>query len=81
MQQQKGTLVLGYVIQTWRAGDEWYQHEDVKAYAPKGQLPEAWKRVQADPEIVQAKIFSTTQLVKQAHKRKLSDSFKRNQED
>jgi hypothetical protein len=77
MQRQKGTLIFGFVIQTWRDGQQWYQHEDVKAYAPKGELPEAWANVKANPEIIEAKIFKTTQLVKRADKRKLSDSFKR----
>jgi hypothetical protein len=77
MQRQKGTLIFGFVIQTWRAGDDWYQHSDQKAYATKGELPEAWANIKADPEVVEAKIFKTTQLVKRADKRKIADSFKR----
>lgn len=80
-QQEKPTVVRGYVIQTWRAGDQFFQHQDTKAYAPKGQLPEEWDQAKQDETIVEAKIFSTSQAVKRADKRIIADQFKRSQED
>lgn len=79
MQQEQGkpTVIHGYVIQTWRSGDAWYQHSDQKAYAPKGQLPDEWEQIKQDEAVREAKIFSTTQLTKQAQKRKIADHFKR----
>ena len=73
----KGQLVKGYVIQTWRADQAWYEHQDTRAYAPDGQLPPEWDQVQQDESIRKAVIFSTTQLCKQAQKRKLSGQFER----
>lgn len=79
MQQEQGkpTVIHGYVIQTWRSGDAWYQHSDQKAYAPKGQLPEEWEATKGNPEVVEAKIFSTTQALKRADRRIIADQFKR----
>jgi hypothetical protein len=77
MQRQKGTLVLGYVIQTWKQGDRFFEHEDIKAYAVKGQLPEAWAQVKSDTSIVEARIYKTTQATKRADRRVNADHFKR----
>jgi hypothetical protein len=73
----KGVLIQGYIIQTWKAGDRFFEHTDIKAYAEKGQLPEAWEKVKADESIVEARIYRTSQIVKRADRRINADSFKR----
>jgi hypothetical protein len=70
------TVVLGYIIQTWKAGDL-FHHDDIKCYAVKGQLPSEWEAVKGDPTNVEGRIYKTTQALRRADRRINTDHFKR----
>ncbi len=64
--------VRGFFIRVVTDG----QKTDLKhAWAETGTLPEEWEETKADPTVVEAQLFSSTQRNRQHGKRKILESF------
>lgn len=70
------TAVRGFDIRIQRAGSAW-QSEKIHAWSPAGQLPAEWSQICAEPDVVSAVCYLSSESRKQSQKRRLSASYTR----
>lgn len=63
-------IVRGFDIRLQRIGSAW-MNEKIHAWSPAGTLPSEWSSIVADPTVVQAVCYFSTEARKQSHKRKI----------
>jgi hypothetical protein len=63
----------GYGWQLHRAGDPVYKTENGHGWAEAGTLPAEWQAIQDDPEIDQARLYTSAQAHRRADRRRVLD--------
>ncbi len=66
------TTKRGFYIRVDRGN---YQTELKHAWSDAGQLPQEWQETKADPTVVEAQLFRSTQRNRQHNKRKILDRY------
>lgn len=66
---KQAPLMRGYDIRIQRQGSCW-MNEKAHGYAPVDQLPAEWEAVKADPSVIAAVVFPSSQRTWRADKRK-----------
>lgn len=76
MNRNTSKLVRGYDIRVQREGSD-DMREKQHAWGVEQALPEEWDQVKADPTVVRAEIFLSSQRRLRPSKRRLSDEYSR----
>lgn len=74
--KSRGRVMRSYDIRIQRIGKSW-MGEVQHAWSPEGVLPGLWYQIQEDPTVVQAVVHYAQERNKMSTKRRILDSFKR----